>query len=580
MTRSSFDRTDEAQLLRQYIETLGSLLAREQQRLQRACLTFSALHHGQSCLGRTDSTEWLPTWAAEVPAGPRASQVAALGRWWSWLFGRGVLDDNVLACFYPCTAVLRETTPVVLTHNLQRQIARHLEDRGPRDPNTRRRLRRRLENLNLFLHRQRPLWDGDAIAQIALLDWFRSTCGGGSPNLGLVAGTVSAFLDYLVEAGRLRTNPFVALRKRYGHHRLGEILASELGRAGSGLTPVAPKATFESCMAPHLDAFVALKRAMGRRYEAILSVLQQFDRFVAGLPDAPEVVSADLVQRWAACGRHLSPKTQKRRLGLVRQFSIYLRRILPESYVPDRFVFPVHVPAFKAYVYSPDEYRALLRAALALPAPRATQRPKVFYTVLLLLYATGLRIGEALRLRLRDVDLGANTLLIRETKFLKSRVVPFSRELADTLHDYLKERLVAATGADAPLFINHARRPYSVDKFSEVFRTLLTASGIPAAPHPQRPRVYDVRHTFALTRVLQWYREGADLQAKLPLLATYMGHVDVLSTQVYLTSTAELLREASQRFERAFGGVFAKGGVACRPLTSWAAASKAFSTST
>jgi len=215
------------------------------------------------------------------------------------------------------------------------------------------------------------------------------------------------------------------------------------------------------------------------------------------------------------------------------------------------------VPAFKAYVYSPDEYRALLRAALALPSPKAALRPKVFYTVLLLVYSTGLRIGEALRLRLRDVDLEANTLMIRETKFLKSRVVPFSPALADALREYLKERRVASAGPDAPLFISHARRPYSVDKFSEVFRTLLVAAGVPAIPHRQRPRVYDVRHTFALTRVLQWYREGADLQAKLPLLATYMGHVDVLSTQVYLTSTAELLRETSQRFEQAFGGVFA-----------------------
>lgn len=311
--RPSPDQADETKFLGQYIEKLGSPLAQnEQQRLQRACLTFSALHPGQSCLGRTDSTEWLPAWAAAVPAAAQASQVAALGRWWSWLFERGVLDDNVLAGFYPCTAVLREPSPVVLTHNLQRQIAHHLEDRGPRDPDTRRRLRRRLENLNRFLHRQQPAWDGGAI------------------------------------------------------------------------------------------------------YEANLSALQQFDRFVAGMPDTPAVVSADLVQRWVACGRHLSPKTQKSRLGLVRQFSIYLRRIRPESYVPDRFVFPVHVPTFKAYVYSPDEYRALLRAALALPAPKAALRPKVFYTVLLLLYATGLRIGEALRLRLRDVDLEASTFLIRE----------------------------------------------------------------------------------------------------------------------------------------------------------------------
>ena len=175
--------------------------------------------------------------------------------------------------------------------------------------------------------------------------------------------------------------------------------------------------------------------------------------------------------------------------------------------------------------------------------------------MLLVLYATGLRIGEALRLRLRDVDLKAATILVRETKFGKSRVVPFSPALGDAFRTYLEQRLVATIGPDAPFFINHEGRPYSVDKFSEVFRTLLPAAGIARVPGKHGPRVYDVRHTFASTRVLKWYREGADLQSKLPLLATYMGHVDVLSTQVYLRSTPELLREASSRFERIFGSL-------------------------
>ena len=118
-----------------------------------------------------------------------------------------------------------------------------------------------------------------------------------------------------------------------------------------------------------------------------------------------------------------------------------------------------------------------------------------------------------------------------------------------------RRKAPAAISGEPTFFINHEGRPYSVDKFSEVFRTLLPAAGIARVPGKHGPRVYDVRHTFALTRVLKWYREGADLQSKLPLLATYMGHVDVLSTQVYLRSTPELLREASSRFERIFGSL-------------------------
>jgi integrase len=373
--------------------------------------------------------------------------------------------------------------------------------------------------------------------------------------LGLISGTVSGFLDYLVKEGRLPASPFDALKARYGHKRMGDILATELSWTGYSLTPVVPQPRFSSRMASRLDAFVSLKRAMGLRYEAGARDLQRFDRFVASLPDAPEVVTAELVRSWMVSARHLSSGTQRQRLGLVRQFSIYLARSHPESYVPDRFALPTDGPVFKAYIYSPDEYRALLRASLALPSPRSTLRPKTFHTALLLLYATGLRIGEALRLCLRDVDLDARSLLIRETKFHKSRVVPFSASLAVALQSYLDERLLAATGLDAPLFISHARRPYTVNKFSEVFRTLLTAAGVPFRPCRRQPRAYDVRHTFAVTRVLQWYREGANVEAKLPLLATYMGHVDVLSTQVYLNSTIELLREASHRFERAFGGL-------------------------
>ena len=145
--------------------------------------------------------------------------------------------------------------------------------------------------------------------------------------------------------------------------------------------------------------------------------------------------------------------------------------------------------------------------------------------------------------------------MIHETKFFKTRIVPFSKSVAQVIREYLELRLQAAASPDAYLFLNYKRRPYSVDKFAEYFATILEMAGVPRVPRDRRPRVHCIRHTHAVTRLLRWYREGANVQAKLPLLATYLRHVDVLSTQVYLQSTAELLRAASERFHGRYGAL-------------------------
>jgi integrase len=558
MKRTGDITTDAA--LRQYLDSLpATSAAREEPKLQSTCRTLQIVLGDQSCLQHTHTTAWIPSWTIAVsnPAA-RIAQIQSLGRWWSWLFDRRIIDDNVLACFYPCSQVLHEPSTIVLSHNLQRSIAEYLDQHGPRKPESRQNIRERLASFNLFLHRLEPQWDGSYLREDMILEWLQSICHGGPPTIGLAAGALSGFLDFLVQQGRFAANPLRDLRSRYGRRRRGHVLASLMGKSDLCIEPVVVEPCYVSRFAARLEAFVSLKRAMGLRYDATVQDLQRFDRFVFQRMPAADIITPEIVDAWLASGRHLSAKAQKKRLGLIRQFCLYLKRFRAETYVPDRTLVPVHVPLSKVYVYSPDEYRALLKAALALPSPRSTLRPLTFYTVLLVLYATGLRIGEALRLRLRDVDLEAATILVRETKFGKSRVVPFSPALGDAFRAYLQQRLAATIGPDAPFFINHAGRPYSVDKFTEVVRTLLPAAGITRVPGKRGPRVYDVRHTFALTRVLKWYREGADLQSKLPLLATYMGHVDVLSTQVYLRSTPELLREANSRFERIFGSLIAQ----------------------
>jgi integrase len=311
---------------------------------------------------------------------------------------------------------------------------------------------------------------------------------------------------------------------------------------------------FASPFAQRMQAFVELKRALGRRYRATEAELLRFDRFVAGLPSPPQVMTQDLVHQWLAAKPHVQPVTQRKRAGVLRQFCLYLVRLDARTYVPGRALFPATLPVFRAHIYSEDELRALLQAVPVVVSDRFRLQRETIYTALLTLYATGLRAGELGHLRVGDVDFGARTLFVRDTKFFKSRLVPFSESLGDKLAAYFAA-CGAPTDPKVPFFVNRSRRPISTQTISHVFHRLVLAAGIAARPGRRKPRLHDVRHTFAVHRVLAWYRQGADVMAKLPLLATYMGHASVLSTHAYLTATAELLREASRRFERAYGSL-------------------------
>jgi integrase/recombinase XerD len=173
-------------------------------------------------------------------------------------------------------------------------------------------------------------------------------------------------------------------------------------------------------------------------------------------------------------------------------------------------------------------------------------------SLLLLLYGTGMRIGEVLSLSLQDVDLEQRLVTVRDTKFYKTRLVPIGRRLTKALADYLAQRrrlplpegeassfLAACTG----IRLDYKR----VNKLFCRVRKLAQVQRELSARYP--PRIHDIRHTAAVHRLIAWYRAGVDLQRLLPQLATYLGHVDIASTQHYLSMTAELLQEASVRFE-------------------------------
>lgn len=316
-------------------------------------------------------------------------------------------------------------------------------------------------------------------------------------------------------------------------------------------------ATFRSALGADMASYLDLKRAVGFKAQGIEKIIRQFDRFlVRRFPDACDL-SLSILDAWLAEPPDLKPATRVLRLTTLRQFCLYRQRTQPGIYVPDKQnawkIWPVR-PRFKPHIFTTDEVRRLLGAALTLhPYRDHPHRAQTFFNLLLLLYATGMRISEARALRVGDVDWSEGTLLIRESKFFKTRLVPVSPDLLESLRRYqaLLDPQMRASSLDLPFFQQGRGRGYHIEGLRKVGIRLLRSAGLkPAAPRVG-PRLHDLRHTFAVRCIERWYADGRDVQNLLPRLATYMGHVDFASTQYYVTITGTILHHAAGRFERA-----------------------------
>jgi site-specific recombinase XerD len=300
--------------------------------------------------------------------------------------------------------------------------------------------------------------------------------------------------------------------------------------------------------------YISHKRALGYRFRAEEAILRSFYKEVGDDPIQSTKAEAVLdflngnkpvTEYWAKKHRVLS--------GLYR-FSL-ARGLAKVSPLPLVIPKPT-VPAFVPYIYSHEELKRLFDAVPAACAGRVPIDEEVFRTLLLLLYGAGLRIGEALSLTMGDVNLRQAYLHIRETKFFKSRLVPMGKDLNALMTEYvLRGQRRHMLPEKAPLFCFHDSSPLSKSATRSAFRRLRSHAGVLREGGPRRqPRLHDLRHTAAVHRLIAWYRGGEDLQKLLPKLATYLGHVDLSSTQRYLTMTPELLLQASLRFEQyAFG---------------------------
>ena len=305
-------------------------------------------------------------------------------------------------------------------------------------------------------------------------------------------------------------------------------------------------------LAQDIERFLAFKRALGYPYRRGEAMLRSFQRYVEEHAGAgAKVVLERMVDGWLSRIAGRKPVTVTLELGVLRQLCLYRKRSDPQSFVPGREWAPQPAEShFLPYVFSREEVRALLDAAGTHQGRNlgaATLR-----TLLLILYCTGLRLGEAVRLQLQDVDLERDLFIVRESKG-KTRLVPFRADLAQVLEEYLAERAsIVSIDDDGSLLVRNSGDALRVGVASEAIRRLLRKLGLKPLHGRQGPRPYDFRHAFAVHRLTDWYRQGVDIHARLPWLSAYMGHDNVLGTEVYLTATAELMALASERFKARF----------------------------
>jgi integrase len=261
-------------------------------------------------------------------------------------------------------------------------------------------------------------------------------------------------------------------------------------------------------------------------------------------------LSTEIALRWARLPEQATRRYQARRLELVRGLAEYLAPREPGTEVPPRGLLGSSRSCRRAFIFSEAETVGLIEAARSL-APADGLRPRAYATLIGLMACTGLRITEALTLQAGDVDLDAGVLTVRQTKFHKSRLVPLHPSATRSLRDYAAARARHRPAPrDTTFFVSDAGRRLPYGTVRQTFHRLLRGTMPGAASTGRaRPRLHDLRHTFACRRLMAWYRDGTDIDRAIDRLSAYLGHAKVTDTYWYLTGIPELLA-LGRRFEQ------------------------------
>ena len=304
-------------------------------------------------------------------------------------------------------------------------------------------------------------------------------------------------------------------------------------------------------MIQHVKEYLALRRAFGFQLGIAGQQLQGFahfaDRTAGGKP-----LTMEWALRWAPSSSTGKQTTAARRLLILRPFTRYLRTIEPETEIPPLRLLGPAQHRYIPHIYTDQEISALLQAS-SKRRPQGGLRAQSVGTYLRLLFCTGMRPAEPLRLTGADLDFQSHTLPVRQTKFSKSRIVALPPTATQALKEYARVRDVHVQYPKSPsFFLFDDGSAFTYKKALWAFQLLRRRLGWVPRPGDRLPRLYDLRHTFVCRRLLAWHRDGVDVHVARPTLSTYLGHLKVTDTYWYVTGIPELMNTVGARFERFF----------------------------
>jgi integrase/recombinase XerD len=298
--------------------------------------------------------------------------------------------------------------------------------------------------------------------------------------------------------------------------------------------------------------YLEMRRGLGFKLQEAGKGLINFITFLE--QHHASYITQELALAWAQQPSNVQPAHSAQRLSFVREFARFRSATDPRTQIPLQGLLPFQPKRARPYLYSDEEIRSLLRAALKMPCrfERGKLRPWVYYCLFALLSLSDLRLGEARNLELQDADLKAAVLTIRGTKFGNTRLVPLHASTCTVLADYIarRQRHWAGRAVSSYLFVSSWGNRLDEGDIHRTFYALSRQIGLRGTSESRGPRLHDMRHRFATTTLVQWYRSGQDPERRLPLLSTYLGHVHVSDTQWYLEGSPELMREAMQRLQQ------------------------------
>ena len=296
------------------------------------------------------------------------------------------------------------------------------------------------------------------------------------------------------------------------------------------------------------EDYLVLRRSLGHKLAGYDSLLSDFAAYLESIGQNYVTVAAAV--EWASRPTGISAEWKSMRLMAVRKFAEYVRAIDPRTEVPSVDLLPCPKSRPTPRLYTEDEIRALMTAARGL---KGSLRPHTIATLFGLLAVTGMRIGEAISLDRSDLDERESLILIRNTKFGKSREVPIHPTTLDALQAYAAKRDKVIPRSQSPaFFLSQTGTRFHWWNVYFYFDRLRQLAGIPNR-RGCRPKIHGLRHTFAVRTLIECYKAGADVQARLPILSTYLGHVSPSSTYWYLTGIPELVSLAARRLEKNLG---------------------------